>query len=199
MDRHRFPLRRGEGTSVAELCDELFKAQDLGTVTSDCHICGSSKDVPIETLLFNCYAQAEIHADETLRLTIKHWLSSYLAPSGVYHGVWCCGQNVQTITALRKTPRFFAFSIARSNLALTRSLTLTVSKKRRLTLRGIVYFGEFHFTCRFITKSRDVYFNDGAQTGRQCILEGNLDNMDIYNLLTCRGKSASLALYMQSL
>ncbi|TFK52742.1 hypothetical protein OE88DRAFT_1626892 [Heliocybe sulcata] len=76
---------------------------------------------------------------------------------------------------------------------------LTVNKKRRLRLCGIVYFGEFHFTCRFITKTKDVYFNDGAQTGRQCILEGNLYDMDIYSLLTCRGKSASLALYMQSL
>ncbi|EPQ56052.1 hypothetical protein GLOTRDRAFT_40837 [Gloeophyllum trabeum ATCC 11539] len=76
---------------------------------------------------------------------------------------------------------------------------MKIDKKCKFTLHDIVYFGEFHFTCRFISKNKDVYFNNGAVTRCQCILEGNLDNMDLNSLLTCQGKTASLALYMQSL
>ncbi|KAJ7934892.1 hypothetical protein B0H13DRAFT_1591282, partial [Mycena leptocephala] len=41
-------------------------------------------------------------------------------------------------------------------------------------LRGIIYGGQGHFTCRFIDKAGDIWFHDGMVTGRNCLPEINI-------------------------
>ncbi|KAJ7026440.1 hypothetical protein C8F04DRAFT_966383, partial [Mycena alexandri] len=61
-----------------------------------------------------------------------------------------------------------------------------------LKLRGIIYVGHGHFTCQIVSNNRAIWFNDGIATGRQCILEGNINNLaDMNGLSTCRGGSGS--------
>ncbi|TFK45244.1 hypothetical protein OE88DRAFT_1600301, partial [Heliocybe sulcata] len=64
-------------------------------------------------------------------------------------------------------------------------------------LRGIVYFGDFHFTSRFIDSEGNIWYNDGITTGRQCMKEGNISTTSITTLLTAQRRTATLAIYAQ--
>ncbi|KAI0083775.1 hypothetical protein BDY19DRAFT_873061, partial [Irpex rosettiformis] len=42
-------------------------------------------------------------------------------------------------------------------------------------LAGIIYFGDFHFTCRVIDNNGHIWYNDGIQTGSQSQYESHID------------------------
>jgi hypothetical protein len=43
-----------------------------------------------------------------------------------------------------------------------------------LKMRGMIYVGQGHFTCRVVGKDGSMFFHDGIiTTGRNCIPEGN--------------------------
>ncbi|KAK0435575.1 uncharacterized protein EV420DRAFT_1281670, partial [Desarmillaria tabescens] len=46
------------------------------------------------------------------------------------------------------------------------------------TLAGVIYFGNAHFTARFIDNTGNVWFNDGYVNGRKSILEGEMIHID---------------------
>ncbi|KAJ7678833.1 hypothetical protein B0H14DRAFT_2423129, partial [Mycena olivaceomarginata] len=53
-------------------------------------------------------------------------------------------------------------------------------------LRGIIYGGNGHFTCRYIDAAGTVWFHDGVITGRQCRREGNIcDLRNPFELYSC--------------
>ncbi|KAK0503724.1 hypothetical protein EDD18DRAFT_1055579, partial [Armillaria luteobubalina] len=62
-------------------------------------------------------------------------------------------------------------------------------------LGGIIYFGERHYTARFIDSNLDVWYNDGIVLGRRAVLEGRLADID---LTTDRaGKSRDQFIYVR--
>ena len=64
-----------------------------------------------------------------------------------------------------------------------------------LYLKGIVYYGENHFTSRIISKDGKIWFNDGITTGGRSIEEGHLSTMSDKNLRRCKGKDLALTVY----
>ncbi|KAJ7611959.1 hypothetical protein B0H17DRAFT_906243, partial [Mycena rosella] len=44
----------------------------------------------------------------------------------------------------------------------------------KMRLRGVIYGGQDHFTCRFFDQTGCMWFHDGITTGRQCIQEDEL-------------------------
>ncbi|TFK53510.1 hypothetical protein OE88DRAFT_1612593, partial [Heliocybe sulcata] len=64
-------------------------------------------------------------------------------------------------------------------------------------LRGIIYFGEYHFTSRFIDSAGDIWYNDGISTGRTCVKEGNISTTRTTTLLNAHQRSATLVIYAQ--
>ncbi|KAJ6563563.1 hypothetical protein DFH09DRAFT_920212, partial [Mycena vulgaris] len=45
----------------------------------------------------------------------------------------------------------------------------------KLNLKGIIYGGQNHFTCRFIHSSGTVWFHNGISTWRACIQDSSLE------------------------
>ena len=64
-----------------------------------------------------------------------------------------------------------------------------------LYLKGIVYYGENHFTSRIISKDGKIWFNDGIATGGKSIEEGHLSTMTDKHFRKCKGKDLVLAVY----
>ncbi|KAJ7019252.1 hypothetical protein C8F04DRAFT_975971 [Mycena alexandri] len=62
-------------------------------------------------------------------------------------------------------------------------------------LRGIIYWGDAHFTARYISSHGSVWFHDGITTGRNCIAEGHIDSIDLSSLVRARGKIALVLIY----
>lgn len=82
------------------------------------------------------------------------------------------------------------------NMSLKKNIRDTYVK---YTLRGIIYFGQSHFTCRIITKDRQIWYHDGISTGNRLNYEGTWNNIkDQIDLNTCHNKIAILVFYIKS-
>ncbi|KAJ7784232.1 hypothetical protein B0H16DRAFT_1296279 [Mycena metata] len=65
-----------------------------------------------------------------------------------------------------------------------------------LKLRGIIYAGQSHFTCRFIERGGKMWFHDGITTGRRCLPEININRVeDKLSLHRCGEKRAVAVIY----
>ncbi|KAJ7622741.1 hypothetical protein DFH06DRAFT_1009275 [Mycena polygramma] len=62
-----------------------------------------------------------------------------------------------------------------------------------LRLRGVIYGGHGHFTCRYFAADGTAWFHDGISTGRRCRSEGDL--RDFGNLGTCANNRAVAVIY----
>ncbi|KAF8347130.1 hypothetical protein F5887DRAFT_834749, partial [Amanita rubescens] len=60
-------------------------------------------------------------------------------------------------------------------------------------LRGIIYFGDYHFTSRIVYENGMTWFHDGMVTAESMIYDGMIDQLS--DLWFCRGKKASIAFY----
>jgi hypothetical protein len=64
-----------------------------------------------------------------------------------------------------------------------------------LKLRGIIYYGTFHFTAHIISTDGTIWYHDGMTTGNTTEKEGKLNNMEHKSLINCKGKDITLAIY----
>ena len=62
-------------------------------------------------------------------------------------------------------------------------------------LKGLVYHGDYHFTCHVIDKSGNIWFHDGMMTGRSTLKEGKFGSVSQPNLKECRFKQLCLVIY----
>ncbi|KAJ7448097.1 hypothetical protein FB451DRAFT_1054053 [Mycena latifolia] len=65
----------------------------------------------------------------------------------------------------------------------------------KFKLRGVIYGGQGHFTCRYLDQAGGVWFHDGISTGRICIREGDLATIDTMTLHVCGRKDALAVIY----
>ncbi|KAJ7111411.1 hypothetical protein C8R44DRAFT_633095 [Mycena epipterygia] len=69
----------------------------------------------------------------------------------------------------------------------------------KMYLRGIIYGGQGHFTCRFFEMSGTMWFHDGITTGAHCRMEGTLkDVADLHLLHRCGEKLAVAMVYAKN-
>ena len=67
--------------------------------------------------------------------------------------------------------------------------------KITLKLRGVIYHGQNHFTCRYITKSRQVFYHDGLH-GHEYVHDGSMSYITKDDSIChTRDKRAVLFLY----
>ncbi|KAJ7937551.1 hypothetical protein B0H13DRAFT_1588533 [Mycena leptocephala] len=65
-----------------------------------------------------------------------------------------------------------------------------------LKMRGIIYGGQGHFTCRVVGKDGSMFFHDGITTGRNCIPEVNVRTVqDKLLLQKCGEKTVVCVIY----
>ena len=84
------------------------------------------------------------------------------------------------------------------NLRLSQVINLLIDDvSTAYILRGIVYFGDAHFTARIFVNNM-VWFHDDISTRSICINEGNIDDISNIDLLSCNGNNAVLFIYAQS-
>ncbi|KAJ7602174.1 hypothetical protein DFH06DRAFT_1024193 [Mycena polygramma] len=65
-----------------------------------------------------------------------------------------------------------------------------------LKLRGIIYGGHGHFTCRVIKNNRSFWYHDGIATGRRCRFEGRItESTDMNGFSNCLGNRVVAVVY----
>ncbi|KAJ7703482.1 hypothetical protein B0H14DRAFT_2416450 [Mycena olivaceomarginata] len=100
-------------------------------------------------------------------------------------------------TTLHSVPNFILVFLDSQNLLFDRVLTFIVGQRSvRLYLRGIIYGGLNHFTCRVVQLDGGVWFLDGITTGRSTVRDFHyykiVRKLDLH---TCHEKLAIAVIY----
>ncbi|KAJ6562187.1 hypothetical protein B0H19DRAFT_1068860 [Mycena capillaripes] len=131
---------------------------------------------------------------------LKDWLAGYLAkgregcPSCVSSGR---RTRLRMNVTLRDVPSIMLIDINHGKLIFDEELTFNLSGTPViLKLRGIIYGGQGHFTCRLIGRDGSMWFHDGITTGSNCIQEGNIRSLDDKLVLhSCGEKRVECVIY----
>jgi hypothetical protein len=110
-----------------------------------------------------------------------------------------CNTPFPSKTHFSRTPKILAFDLTDRNVTLsTKVSVMGVTCSTVLYLRSLIYYGDFHFTCRIIDISGNIWFHDGMTTGNTSINDGKIGHVSQHNLHKCRNKKICLAIYAQS-
>ncbi len=84
----------------------------------------------------------------------------------------------------KKVPSILAVIISNQNATISNKLKMTdlTGQSSTLKLVGVIYHGDFHFTSQVIDNNKDVWFNDGIETGASCDFKGKLRDVSSENL-----------------
>lgn len=89
----------------------------------------------------------------------------------------CTHCNGDTFCALQYevTPDFLVLTLETNNVPVSSYVSVMhVSRNRKLHLRGVIYFQEYHFTARVVKSDGSVLFYDGQKPGGQPEVEGKV-------------------------
>jgi len=89
-----------------------------------------------------------------------------------------------------------ALDIYKCNIRISDKIVIRKDNKSKvLYLRGIIYFGGFHFTSCIISLDQMVWYYDGMTSGARPIQEGFLDQIE--NLNVSNERDATVLIYAQ--
>ncbi|KAL1711988.1 hypothetical protein EV715DRAFT_214510 [Schizophyllum commune] len=184
---------------VARLALEILGSTTFATRAMKCVRCGSIRNEGRE-ILTQChplYTTNLLNGRRSERFTTANWVSEVLKGSCRALSCLSCKTRMIPLVTILNTPDILCLDRSDVPLIISHALSFNGSPMR---LRGIVYSGESHFTCRVVDESGTVYRHDGIINGEVCEREGDLARMAPEVLGTWRSrvggsKTASLVIY----
>ena len=103
---------------------------------------------------------------------------------------------LETTIHFNETPKIYAVDVTDRNVTLSRTVKTQGSVRATIVhLKGLVYYGGYHFTCQIIDESENIWFHDGITTGRNSTKEGKFGSVSQPNLKECRNKQLCLVIH----
>src|SRR5882762_3038593 len=107
-----------------------------------------------------------------------------------------CNAPLETTIHFSKTHKIYAVDVTNRNVTISKSVKIQRSvHATTLHLKGLVYHGGYHFTCRIIDESGNIWFHDGITTGRNSTKAGKFRRVSQPNLKECRNNQLCLVIY----
>jgi hypothetical protein len=191
---HYFPYGQ-HGTSISDLANFLFKPnKTLASSFIKCVDCNN------ETNIMNSEMSYVIHCPYTFIGTTSKYFSEVLLHQQLHRCTLCNGRT-NKITKFHNSPPVLILAMNNNTkLEISKNMSLLISTEiTNYELKGIIYLGDFHFTCHLITSDYNIWFHDGRITGRTCYEKGHLSDFNNSDLLTCDGNKAVLVIYTEKL
>jgi hypothetical protein len=108
-----------------------------------------------------------------------------------------CHAPLGTKIHFSETHKIYAVDVTDGNGTLGRTVKIQgLVQATTLHLKGLVYHGGYHFTCRIIDESGNIWFRDGITTGRMSTREGQIGSISQPNLQECKNKQLCLVIYV---
>jgi len=108
-----------------------------------------------------------------------------------------CDGDIDKVMCFNIIPKLLVFSVFDASVRVSKKISFRDGDSMIVfSLKGIVYFGDFHYTAR-VCVGGSVWFHDGMSTGRDCTYEKRLNEFTDVELSTCNGKTLSLVFYAQ--
>ncbi|KAH6902965.1 hypothetical protein BKA70DRAFT_1228128 [Coprinopsis sp. MPI-PUGE-AT-0042] len=172
-----FPTGRGL-TSMDRLMEGVFGDEAIGNTELSCPLCRSSYQDDaltlrtVNTIYPNAFRSHFTGEDYSIADSL------YCQPASVPTTCPNCGPNsrLNRLTICRRTPRLIIVEVVDRTMILSPFISFldNVGSRRILKIRGSIYLGNAHFTSRYIDRDNNVWYHDGATSGRFCKLDGKL-------------------------
>ena len=180
------------GTSIQELIIQLFRTDEpMASTYIRCADCDYSIELANESTsnMIHCPVEFSGTTSEYCHHVIKHETSGTCDE---------CEGQLDKVTQFNQVPLMLAFSITNDKLIISKKMKIDIKDTLVVfKLRGIIYFGGYHFTSRILASDGHIWFHDGITTGRMSQNVGKTSDFSNAELLTCNGKKAIVALYAQ--
>ncbi|KAK7059908.1 hypothetical protein R3P38DRAFT_2759269 [Favolaschia claudopus] len=171
MDRNKFPSGR-VFTYLGDLTSQLVGQKLWGVEQTKCLRCGRSarelssfSDLRIITNELN-----SVHRNS--RYGVADWLNADKIRDAPYKCM-SCGAGLVILNTATSAPPLMTFELSNPGIVISSKIQLLVEGQTvTYSLRGVIYSGKKHFTCRIVSSDGSIWFNDGIETGRQSLFEG---------------------------
>ncbi len=168
----------GRNTSVEALLMKLLHGSD--TFSSEEYRCQCGQVTPISTQ--QCCVVIP-HSTAPLRWnTLQQFFDNTRSVPVSTQESLCvsCNTTSRKCTTYNTAPPVIAMAVAFIDAPPDETIDLTTNEGPvRYRLVGVVYFGNSHFTARYVDPESIVWFNDGMIQGRRAAREGLLNGIDM--------------------
>ncbi|KAH6899294.1 hypothetical protein BKA70DRAFT_1115519 [Coprinopsis sp. MPI-PUGE-AT-0042] len=190
-------------TSMEHLLGKLLGDVRVARTVLRCPACACSIDDELFSLsqVTTLYPNYRLHnRDARSQYTISEFIRSIPRQSEV---CCTCGPKPQmdSLLVVKKEISLIVMEVVDRRMQLDPAISLHTEGHREvnLSLRGLIYLGNAHFTSHIIDPEGRIWHHDGATTGRLCQFDGHRDNRhSMDNLWESRGKRLSYAVYAVS-
>ncbi|KAH8116497.1 hypothetical protein DFH11DRAFT_1214872 [Phellopilus nigrolimitatus] len=204
MHREIFP--KGQRRAhIEDLCFEIFTSRQIfGIESTKCTQCNTSVDeyifhagvIHITDDLWRKYAPGDGIA-ESLHMAFTKDILKVIQNHKMETLCPICESNYSLIVEFKTVPQVFAVSLhSKFMIQISYNVLLQVTGQEVIyKLRGVIYLGGYHYTARFIDNQGGVWYNDGMQTGRECIFEGHVSTLPESFLSTAEERTPKVLIY----
>ena len=180
----------GSYTSIDNVCSAWFKTNEV--VFERFYRCPNEHYVRHS----NDY-DAYFSTSSVLYGSISQWISIDTAQTSALCQI--CGHSVSIRLKFCSCPPLLAFQLSEPTTFMDYNLSIQIENRvQRYVLAAVVYYAHEHFTSQIITHDGRVWFYDGMAVAHQNALAlehvGSINNLS-FNLQSCRGRSACMAIY----
>ena len=180
------------GTAVNELAKQLLRSDNvIASAWQQCIECENESNLHND--LQTCVIQCDYDCDCTTYVCLQKRFREH-------HPRRRCAQcdgEIDNIMRFDVLPKILVLAVSDASVRVSKKISFHDDGSVVVFgLKGIVYFGDFHYTARVCTGG-SVWFHDGMVTGRGCTYEKKLSEFTDAELSTCNGKTTSLVIYAQ--
>ena len=132
-----------------------------------------------------------LHENEEISKSTSNWLTSL--EHETHENCPHCFAALRQPIAFKAVPNLLVFEINSRNVKISKTIKFVRGDDTVvLNIRGLIYYGEFHFTSRIIGSEGNVWYHDRMTTGSSCESEGNIERFSKKKLQTHKGKKVVL-------
>jgi hypothetical protein len=190
-DRQTYPYGHA-GTSVSQLTLDIFSTDvKIAKSQETCLNCNYSKPAVDDKL--GCV----FVMDHTSSRSTSHTFNTFGQPSG--YECPHCQSALRSRVHYVHFPGILLFDHSAYTIKPSKYVKIagTGNASTRYHLRGLLYFGNFHFTSRIISAEGDVWYHDGMDS-RESRSQGHRKFMKDPDWQTCHGRKLVMSIYVKA-
>lgn len=107
-----------------------------------------------------------------------------------------CRKDLKVTKTFNIIPSMFELHLGIQALTISHRVVVNlISGTYTFGLKGMIYFGGYHFTSQFVDKDDNVWYHDGIETGHRCEFQGSLHAMTNDMILKTHNKVLCTVIY----
>lgn len=199
----KFPIGH-HGVDIKDLLSTIFQYQTgtgLGRETTMCDNCGMHppSSIQINSNMFVLHPIEGRNADQASsisQMTTEQYASLYLKSMKLNTPCSICASQLAVSKTFDTVPKVLVFHLGIHKMQVSQSIVVELNHQMyTFNLKGLIYFGGFHFTTQVVNNNSEVWYHDGIETVQSCIYQGHLLDKENDSILFTRGRQLCTAIY----